>query len=147
MREFARLEIIRWKCLNCGSRNKVYTELVNKHTGKHAGKTLKCCNCGRQMKFLGTIEDEMASEKNEIVPAGQYCIRLHFCPIKNCPLRNKKWWDYVNNKGETINPETSNTCDNNCDSCGCMLCNKNQNYTKLHYNTSKECCYSGNRFR
>lgn len=139
-REFKWDELIPQKCPNCGARNKVYTNLIDKHTGKHAGRTLKCCECGYEQKFIGTPCDERTTMNHETVVKGQYCIRLTYCIHylnKTCPLRNRELKDYLD--GDKLKDDSSCKCSCTCFDCGELLCDKNQNSLKRQINEIPIC--------
>lgn len=139
-REFQWDEIIPQKCPNCGARNKVYTNLINKYTRKHAGRTLKCCECGYEQKFIGTACDEKTTMDQDTISSGLYCIRLTYCIHylkKTCPLVNRELKDFLKD-GKL----EENICKCNCSSCtSCseLLCDKNQNNLKRQFNEIPIC--------
>ena len=144
LREFKWDEIIPQKCPNCGARNKVYTNLINRYTKKHAGRTLKCCECGYEQKFIGTPCDEMMTMDQNTITDGLYCIRLTYCQQyinKSCPLMNRELKDYLKD-GELVDESRFSKC--SCDSCSCfdcgeLLCDKNQNALKRQINVIPIC--------
>lgn len=85
MREFEKYEMFKSKCPVCGSKNKVYTELMS-ITDKFVGYSLKCCNCGNYKQF---ILDHHSNGKIYNTPnknGKQHCIQMSYCPKKDCPL-------------------------------------------------------------
>lgn len=139
-REFQWDEIIPQKCPNCGARNKVYTNLIDRRTRKHAGRTLKCCECGFEQKFIGTACDEKTTMDQDTITDGLYCIRNTYCVHylnKSCPLYNRELKDFLKD-GKL--EENKSCC--SCSSCiGCMelLCDKNQNNLKRQINEISNC--------
>ena len=134
MRKIEKREILYWKCevLGCGSRNHIYSELINTKTGKHVGYMLTCCMCGYHTKFIKDPCDQIADEDGLVKTCGKYCIRNHWCPKysnKTCKLMNNKYEDYAENSGEApcmcCHKNDSATCD--CLDCPEILCSKNKN--------------------
>ena len=143
-REFKWDELIPQKCPNCGARNKVYTNLIHACTGRHAGRTIKCCECGFEQKFMGTVCDEKATMDQNTITKGQYCIRLTYCQhylTKSCPLWNKELKDYL--KGDKlVDDDQSCVCCTKAECtafCDELLCDKNQNTLKRQINIVPNC--------
>jgi hypothetical protein len=135
MRPIWTRQIIKWKCHICGSRNKIFTELVNTCTGKPVGYTLKCCHCGYINRYIGSPESFIDENDNNIAQGESYCIRLRACPRSGCIYRNKELKDYLDKKGHIIPPDDDKKCcDNCCENCNEPLCEKNPNYMKIHFN-------------
>ena len=128
MREFAKDEIIRWKCENCGCRNKVYTVIRSKCSHKQTGSSLKCCNCGKVFERMNTVCDERENQNHNNYACEQYCIQLNYCPNTNCPLYGKNILD------QKEEPKQKCSCDCNT----CMSDCKNLNCQQLIYNTENE---------
>lgn len=144
-REFQWDEIIPQKCPNCGARNKVYTNLVNRYNHKHAGRTLKCCECGYEQKFMGTVCDEKFTMDQDTITDGQYCIRLTYCIHylkKSCPLWNKELKDYLKD-GKLVDKDEKCPCcikgECECSNCSELLCDKNPNILKREVNVIPNC--------
>lgn len=97
MREFESREIFRAKCIVCGCKNKVHTELLDR-SGKFVGYNLKCCACGNSNDFMLNYEDNGVYSPSPFGPyrkGRQTCIQPSFCPRKDCKLygtckKNKK---------------------------------------------------------
>lgn len=122
MREFERTEVMREKCHICGCKNKLYTNIVTK-SGKIVGYTLRCCNCGRTIKYM---DPNINIVCQATYVGSRKCIQESYCPHKNCPLygtcgRHKKKppKDNKNNGG-------NKKC--NCDCNNCELCQSDFQY-------------------
>lgn len=91
MREFERLEISKWKCIICGCKNKVHTELLN-DAKNFVGYRLKCCGCGNVNDFMLNYKEngkpEPCNSEMNLHPGRQRCIRMSYCPHKDCKLYN-----------------------------------------------------------
>lgn len=106
-REFARHEIVIYKCNVCGARNKLFKKI------DHELFTITCCNCGHyetfkndpSMRIPGLNDlDKVLNSDNEV------CIRLTMC-------RNKKCRYY---KRGSFNTNSKTKCCNSCgDDCHC----------------------------
>lgn len=108
MREFEKYEMFKLKCPVCGSRNKVHTELFNRHN-KFAGYSIKCCNCGNYNQFLLDYETNGKESLYPYINGKQRCIQKHYCPKKDCPLYgtcNTKLDDVDFNKNENDIPDS-----------------------------------------
>ena len=86
MREFAKIEILGYKCHTCGCKNKMYTNLLNPATGVKLGYSLTCCNCGEILKFYNDTVDTLSAINSNTIAGQSYCIQPNFCPHKECPL-------------------------------------------------------------
>lgn len=84
MREFAKDEIIKYKCLVCGSRNKMYTELS--FHGKLVGYNLRCCNCGDMKLFTSDNGAGIQFIESQLKPERSFCIQNSGCPHTECKL-------------------------------------------------------------
>jgi hypothetical protein len=145
MREFARSEHMREKCHYCGCKNKLYTDIIDKQTGKIAGHTLRCCACGRIVTFIDPNYYGITEKSNipiidfmncKFIAGKQKCIFEQYCPHKNCGL-------YGSRPPHKTNPDTDKhtKCDCNCECCkntGCEF----QYLNKLHIKAS-----NGPRFK
>lgn len=129
MRKMGRSEIIMWKCPTCGSRNKIYTILVD-GAGNRIGSSLTCCNCGTLLKRLDNIAAKNKDERSDSFPGRQYCIKLHNnCEnCKNCPL---------NKSSVTPDPSDKDNPCCDCSTCPYRNCCKKQNSGKLTINVNK----------
>lgn len=87
MREFEEREQIVAKCIVCGGKNKVHTELLDPVTKKFVGYSLKCCVCGNFHTFFNEHESNGTTGIPEYIPGPQRCIMPHFCPHYDCKLR------------------------------------------------------------
>lgn len=83
-REFSTSEIIRQKCSICGSKNKIYTDLVSNK--KHVGFTLTCCNCGHEDVF---VNNDLVSKKGTYKSGESVCIHVSPCDHKTCKYYGK----------------------------------------------------------
>ena len=133
MRPIWTRQIIKWKCFICGSRNKIFTELKDCE-GNPCGYTLKCCHCGYVHRYIGSPEDFIDENANKVRQGDSYCIRLRYCPRKDCIYRNKELKDFLDKSGHIIHPDPGPKCKCKCEDCDEVLCNKNPNYTKLTFN-------------
>ena len=106
-REFAKHEIIIYKCNVCGARNKLFKKI------DHKLFTITCCNCGHFETFKNdpsmTIPglndlDKLLNNKNEV------CIRLTTCNNKKCRYYNSD----SSNKHKSKS-KCNNKC---CEECG-----------------------------
>ena len=90
MREFENFEQIKMKCPICGSRNKIYTELIDVKHKTHRGYTIKCCHCGWFGEFYNSHEKNGSDCKDcqNTIVGRQKCYRWTFCPHKDCRLYN-----------------------------------------------------------
>jgi hypothetical protein len=124
MRKVRRSEIVLWKCPSCGSKNKIYTILVD-GAGNRIGSTLKCCNCGTLLKRLNDIDATNKDEIGDSYPGRQYCIKLHggCSNCKTCKLNNKS--------GDNSDNNHDNGCNCDCKKCPYAACCKKQNSNKL----------------
>ena len=89
MREFELFEINKAKCPVCGSRNKIYTELLDWNTKHHIGYTLKCCHCGNFKEFFNEHESNgniPSSPHPRAISGEQKCFQHAFCPHTDCKL-------------------------------------------------------------
>ena len=86
MREFAKSEIIKQKCYICGCRNKGFSELLDDKVNTYAGFRLKCCNCGNVLTFYRDYTDNGTMPPLKVHPGKEKCIKLSFCPHKDCKL-------------------------------------------------------------
>ena len=130
MREFAKDEIIRWKCENCGCRNKVYTVIRSNRTNKIVGSSLKCCNCGKVFERMNTVCDELENQNHCNHACEQFCIQLNYCPHTDCRLYGH---NILDKKKEE--PKGCSSCiTKNCSNC----CFKKSICDKLFYNTEIE---------
>ena len=107
-REFARHEIIIYKCNVCGARNKLFKKI------DHKLFTITCCNCGHFETFKNDPSmcipglndlDKVLNMDNEV------CIRLTTCHNKKCKY-------YKNGSVNNKKPK-SKCCNGCCDECGC----------------------------
>ena len=94
-REFARHEIVIYKCNVCGARNKLFKKI------DHKLFTITCCNCGHfetfkndpSMRIPGLNDlDKVLNSNNEV------CIRLTTCHNKKCRYYNNDNKDKCGNK-------------------------------------------------
>ena len=107
-------QILKWKCFICGSRNKIFTELLDE-CGNPCGYTLKCCNCGYVHRYIGSPNNFIDENNNNVKQGESYCIRLRFCPRKNCIYRHKELKDFLDNKGHIVPPDDHKKCCNCCE--------------------------------
>jgi hypothetical protein len=70
----------------------VHTDLLNP-ANEVVGYRLRCCGCGRNEEFLLDHENNGYNEpyKNDLNlhKGDEFCIRLNYCPRKDCKLYNK----------------------------------------------------------
>lgn len=143
MREFAKSEIIRQKCGICGSKNKMYTEIL--FNGNPYGYMLTCCNCGHIDTFMDSEIGSGGLIRGWMREGKRICIQLTSCKKKDCPLHGtSKLWDdstdvdsSTNNSGNG-NSLTDNMCGNPTGS------DKNSQPIELDVNSS---CHNCRRFR
>lgn len=106
-REFARHEIVIYKCNVCGARNKLFKKINNKLF------TITCCNCGHfetfknypSMNIPGLNDlDKVLNSDNEA------CFRLTTCHNKKCRYYKR---------GSFNNKNSKSKCNNCCNECNC----------------------------
>ena len=106
-REFARHEIIIYKCNVCGARNKLFKKI------DHKLFTITCCNCGHfetfknypSMNIPGLNDlDKVLNSDNEA------CFRLTTCHNKKCRYYKS---------GSFNNKNSKSKCNNCCNECNC----------------------------
>ena len=99
MREFEDREMVKSKCIICGCKNKLHTELLNR-SRKFIGYKLTCCACGNSNDFMLNYKENgiPTPEPIDVYMMGkQKCIQPSYCPRKDCklygtcnPEKNKK---------------------------------------------------------
>ena len=91
MREFERREIFTSKCIICGCKNKIHTELLNRNN-KFVGYSLTCCGCGNKHDFMLDYQDNGSTDpvvvSMDYHKGRQRCIRPSYCPRTDCKLYN-----------------------------------------------------------
>ena len=87
-REFEEREHITYKCRACGSRNKIYTELIHPCTHDHVGYSFKCCDCGEYKEFFNEHRSNGFSNKPMYVSGKQKCYMWQRCPHRDCPFHD-----------------------------------------------------------
>lgn len=106
-REFARHEIVIYKCNVCGARNKLFKKI------NHKLFTITCCNCGHfetfknypSMNIPGLNDlDKVLNSDNEA------CFRLTTCHNKKCRYYKS---------GSFNNKNSKSKCNNCCNECNC----------------------------
>lgn len=106
-REFARHEIVIYKCNVCGARNKLFKKI------NHKLFTITCCNCGHfetfknypSMNIPGLNDlDKVLNSDNEA------CFRLTTCHNKKCRYYKM---------GSFNNKNSKSKCNNCCNECNC----------------------------
>ena len=106
-REFARHEIVIYKCNVCGARNKLFKKI------DHKLFTITCCNCGHfetfknypSMNIPGLNDlDKVLNSDNEA------CFRLTTCHNKKCRYYKS---------GSFNNKNSKSKCNNCCNECNC----------------------------
>lgn len=139
MREFAKSEIIRQKCSICGSKNKLYTEMV--YQGTFYGYNLTCCNCGHIDIFMDSEKGTGGFIRGWLREGKQYCIQLTTCTKKDCPLygTSKLWNHGTDFESSLVKPCEKQLTDNMCGNP--IGSNENSNSIELDINGNKCCKY------
>lgn len=86
MREFQFDELARYKCVACGSKNKLYTELIDRYTHKLVGYTTRCCNCGHKMTWTFNTKADIDYTRHHSTAGKSICIQPSYCPYQDCRL-------------------------------------------------------------
>lgn len=128
-RKFAKSEIIRQKCSICGSKNKLYTEII--YSGIHYGYMLTCCNCGHVDIFMKENTDPSGILGSIYHKGKEQCIQLTTCHNKECRYYGKSslWDGNMNDDGDDSSSKSG--C---CDGCGC---NPNRNPIEIELDINK----------
>ena len=115
MREFEKPEIIRAKCIVCGCKNKLHTEILNRNN-EFIGYSLKCCACGNKHDFMLDYKDNGKTDPDKISlnyhKGKQHCIQPSYCPRKDCLL-----YGTYDEDDKKKNDSNKGTC-----SCGIKNC-------------------------
>lgn len=83
MRKIGKREIDRHKCIMCGSKNKLISDIV--FNEEVHGHIIRCCACGHLEQFIdkSMIPQDLYSKNVKIVPSN--CIQSVPCPYTDCP--------------------------------------------------------------
>jgi hypothetical protein len=103
MREFEMYEIAKYKCIVCGCKNKVHTELLDRNK-RFRGYSLKCCGCGNTTRFLLNYDENGKGESSFYINGHQRCIQPSFCPHKDCELYGTCNMDDYKTPNRNVNP-------------------------------------------
>lgn len=91
MRAYERFEWYKEKCMICGCRNKVYSELLENITDRYIGFSLKCCACGHLRMYFNERSYNGRLEIPKYHIGKQECCRRQACPFrKRCMLWDRK---------------------------------------------------------
>ena len=114
MREVAEVEYRSWKCIMCGSRNKMLT--VYSYYGEpDFARLMRCCNCGQETLYTNP---DRVFDKRMLQVTLRKCLKRRACYNYNCPLHK----DY-----KRIPWPSSSNLTNSC-------CTKNPIYEQLMVN-------------
>lgn len=79
-------ELVRAKCIVCGCKNKIHTQLVHPTTNEFVGYIVKCCACGDTHTFFNEHKTNGTQAMPEYKCYEQRCLRSSFCPHEDCEL-------------------------------------------------------------
>jgi hypothetical protein len=90
MRQYEKFEWSKEKCMICGCRNKIHSELFEDVTDKFLGYSLKCCACGHMRLYFNEHSYNGLLDIPKFHIGHQKCYRRSFCPHKDCLLYSEK---------------------------------------------------------